>query len=782
MNLYSAPVAWRMAMAVALPTLGLVIFAALFANVHFQNAAKMRQVEQVSEFGGELSALVHELQRERGRSAGLIGSAGDAQYRTLLATQREATNAVLQRYEAAKSAVREFNVSSAFAARLSEAEANLAQLDIHRSHINDGDLAVSEAVQPYTQAISSLLLVIAEASHMANAEGTSEMLVAFLGLMHAKESAGIERAVGSAMFATGVVDETAHARAVSLIARQEAFMEEFRELMTPDWGRRLDALLASPEARAVDEARNVLVQAGYGGEVRGYTGTQWFDLTTQRIDLLMELERELGQHIRDVAATRRAEMQSAASLSFTAAFITVLVTILLSSVLVMGVVRPVKRITTDLDRLAAGETELNIKGADRGDEIGVLARAALAFMNATREREAAVAGRADAERIALEERRVVLARMANEVETATVQTVGDVADTAQTLLSASESMRTALQNAGRNADEVNAATAATMERTDRAASLAGELSGAIAEVTEQIARGDAVARQAVERAASSQQNVEELNTAATQISDFVGIITALAEQTNLLALNATIEAARAGEAGKGFAVVASEVKALAAQTNSSTTQIAERVSKIQHTTQTAVEAIRHISESIDQLGEVTSAVAAAMEEQRASAGSFAGFIEENRTALAQVTTQISELASIAGTASQDAAAMAGYVEAMASTSQEASVAIPNIVRQAVEAANRRSNERLPGDGRVQVRTPQGAATAEVGDISSGGMRVVGQVGEVGDHVQLSGPALETGAEIAWSADGQTGLRAAKALSEDAVQALSTEAAPAREAS
>ena len=637
MALNSIPVAWRMAMAVAVPVIGLIVFASLFANGHFQTAAKMRQVEQVTEFGGELSALVHELQRERGRSAGFVGSGGQDSYRTALMEQRGRTDLALNRYEASKAVIRDFAREGAFAARLNSAESLLRGIDAHRAEIEAGDLGLAQTVQPYTETISSLLLIIAEASHLANAERTSETLIAFLSLMHAKENAGIERAVGSNAFASGQVSPAAHQRAISLMARQNAFLEEFRELMEPQWRRRLDALLASAEARAVDEARAVLISGGYDGEATGYTGTQWFGLTTQRIDLLMELERELGSHIRDIASSRRSELQQAAWLSFAAAFVSVLLTIALSTYLVLGVVRPVKRITADLDRLAAGEVTLQIQGADRGDEIGVLARAALAFRDASREREQAVADRTEAERKALEQRRRVLAQMAQEVETATIESVGGVASAAGALRASSETMRAALESAGRNADEVNHATLTTMERTDRAAALAGELSGAIAEVTEQVARGDAVAREAVERASTSRESVQVLNEAANQIGDFVGIITGLAEQTNLLALNATIEAARAGEAGKGFAVVASEVKALAAQTNRSTHEIAERVGRIQDSTQSAVEAIGEIADSIDQLGEVTATVAAAMEEQRASAGSFAGFIEENRVALSQVS-------------------------------------------------------------------------------------------------------------------------------------------------
>jgi methyl-accepting chemotaxis protein len=112
--------------------------------------------------------------------------------------------------------------------------------------------------------------------------------------------------------------------------------------------------------------------------------------------------------------------------------------------------------------------------------------------------------------------------------------------------------------------------------------------------------------------------VQQLDHAATKIGEIVTLIQSIAEQTNLLALNATIEAARAGEAGRGFAVVASEVKNLAVQTARATDDISTQIGGIQSTTRETVEAIRAISATMTEVEHYTSAIAAAIEEQNAA--------------------------------------------------------------------------------------------------------------------------------------------------------------------
>jgi len=144
------------------------------------------------------------------------------------------------------------------------------------------------------------------------------------------------------------------------------------------------------------------------------------------------------------------------------------------------------------------------------------------------------------------------------------------------------------------------------------------MGASIAEISRQVSESTQIATKAVEEAARTNTTVQGLADAAQKIGEVVSLIQDIASQTNLLALNATIEAARAGEAGKGFAVVASEVKSLAAQTAKATEEIAGQIAAIQGATKEAVEAIRTIDGTIGRMSEISTAIAAAMEEQGAS--------------------------------------------------------------------------------------------------------------------------------------------------------------------
>ena len=184
-----------------------------------------------------------------------------------------------------------------------------------------------------------------------------------------------------------------------------------------------------------------------------------------------------------------------------------------------------------------------------------------------------------------------------------------------------------------------------------------ELSSSIAEIGRQVVTSAEIARKAVDEAGATDTTMQGLADNAARISVVVDLIQTIASQTNLLALNATIEAARAGEAGRGFAVVATEVKSLATQTAKATDEIRQQIVSMQEVTTTAVSAIRNISTTIGEINNVTTAIAAAVEEQGAATREIARNIQHAAGGTSEVSSNIVGVSN----ASSEAGAAAGEV-------------------------------------------------------------------------------------------------------------------------
>ncbi|MGH6742629.1 MAG: methyl-accepting chemotaxis protein, partial [Bradyrhizobium sp.] len=203
--------------------------------------------------------------------------------------------------------------------------------------------------------------------------------------------------------------------------------------------------------------------------------------------------------------------------------------------------------------------------------------------------------------------------------------------------------RTTAERSQRLTTAVAAASEEASTNVQSVASATEELSSSVNEISRQVQESARIANEAVGQARGTTERVSELSKAASRIGDVVDLINTIAGQTNLLALNATIEAARAGEAGRGFAVVASEVKALAEQTAKATGEIGQQISGIQAATQDSVGAIKEISGTIEKLSEISSTIAAAIEEQGAATQEISRNVQQAAQGTQQVSSNVTEV-------------------------------------------------------------------------------------------------------------------------------------------
>ncbi|WBV44599.1 methyl-accepting chemotaxis protein [Pseudoroseomonas cervicalis] len=252
------------------------------------------------------------------------------------------------------------------------------------------------------------------------------------------------------------------------------------------------------------------------------------------------------------------------------------------------------------------------------------------------------------------------ARLADTFEGQVSGTVEHVVAQAQEMREAARRLTASAKQSGQEAGMVAEAAGRANADVQAVAAAAEEMAASIVEITRRVSEAAQVTDRAVQEARSTDVTMRSLAESATRIGDVVRLIGDIAGQTNLLALNATIEAARAGEAGKGFAVVASEVKNLAGQTARATEEISTQIAEMQSVTGRAVEAIRGIGSTVERTNEISTAIAAAVEQQGAATQEIARSASQVAEATGTVTQRI---ARVREAAVNDAEAAGGMLEA-----------------------------------------------------------------------------------------------------------------------
>ncbi len=220
-----------------------------------------------------------------------------------------------------------------------------------------------------------------------------------------------------------------------------------------------------------------------------------------------------------------------------------------------------------------------------------------------------------------------------------------------------------------NMNSVSAAMEQASMNMTTVASAAEEMSATIQEIAQNSERAKNTTSNAVSKAQAASGRVDELGTAAKEISAVTSTITAISSQTNLLALNATIEAARAGEAGRGFAVVANEIKELAQQTAKATEDIRERITGIQSVTTQTVGDISDITSVIAEMNEIVGTIAAAVEEQSVTTRDIAENVGQASTGITEINSNVATSSSMTHTISTDIEKVRSASDEMTASSQ-----------------------------------------------------------------------------------------------------------------